>query len=135
MKKIDWSDKYSVGIPEIDTQHKQIVDEINKLAELVNKQEHSEEAHAVLRNIMVYATRHLSYEEDLLIDNDYPGYEQHHDCHNKYRLGFYSIFADPNEPLENKMDFLRQWWNQHILEEDMKYKPFFQENEINQNDF
>ena len=28
---------------------------------------------------------------------------------------------------EKLQNYLKEWWNLHILEEDMKYKPFFQQ--------
>ncbi len=122
MEEIIWSDQYSVGIPSVDAQHQAIVEQINRLlATVANSSEHI----AAINALITLGTEHLSHEEDLLIDYDYPNYEQHHAEHQRYKDGFYTILSDPDKPLEDKTAFIKSWWNHHILYEDMKYKPFF----------
>ena len=125
MEKIEWSDEFSVGVPELDNQHQLILSEINKLIELKGLNRESSEIGTVVSNIISYATKHLSYEEDLLIDNDYPDYEQHFAKHNAYRNDFYSKLSSSSSSIDEILVFLLHWWNDHILEEDMKYKSFF----------
>lgn len=130
MKKIIWSKDYSVGVHVLDEQHKKIVSEINKLIDLRENGGANSAAANVISNLITYAIEHLSAEEDILIDADYPGFEAHYALHQKYRDGFFSMVANPDNTTDDKLQFLKGWWEHHILEDDMKYKPFLKSKQL-----
>ena len=66
MALFNWSEKFILGIPEIDQQHKQIVDLINKLSDLRNKEADNEGLDELINELISYTKTHLSYEENLL---------------------------------------------------------------------
>ncbi len=127
---IEWTEAYSVGIEKIDNQHKKIVTLINDLIMKTSKNSHEE----ILNDLYFYINEHLRDEEKLLIDRDYPFISSHKDLHNNFRTRideFSAAIKSSPEDFEPKLIlFLRHWWDHHILEEDMKYKMFFQENEV-----
>lgn len=134
MKKIEWSDEYSVGVSKLDEQHKTIVDLINQLIEFPDCSNNSEVLHETLNLMMKYSMEHLNYEEKLMIESGYPDTLDHKNYHTAYieRYADLSIQAmrAGNEVTLMLLKFLRDWWNEHILVEDMKYKPFFKEKGI-----
>jgi hemerythrin len=132
MDSIKWSDDFSVGIEAIDTQHRAKIEIINDLIKLPSTPASSPEETHILLRLLSYSHQHLSYEEDLLIDNDYPEFEEHLDSHSYYR-GYVTRLLDKTineETRELVTLFLRDWWMTHILHEDMKYKPFLEEKDI-----
>ena len=134
MKKINWSDEYSVGVSELDKQHKQIISAINELNENLDLSSRSERLHNILGRIIIYAQNHLNYEENLLRENGYPDLESHSKKHKDYTKtvsDFAVEILEYREELPIKLlEFLNQWWVNHILKEDMKYKSFFEEKGI-----
>ena len=129
--KISWSDDYSVGVAELDKQHKRIIDVINELNMNLDLSSRSEKLHNILGRIIIYGQNHLDYEESLLIENSYPDLENHIKKHQDYRKtvsDFAVEILEYKEDLPVKLlEYLNQWWVSHIQVEDMKYKSFFEE--------
>ncbi|NNJ91628.1 MAG: hemerythrin family protein [Gammaproteobacteria bacterium] len=134
MDIITWSDEYSVGVSELDNQHKKIIALINELNASREISSRSEKLHNILGRIIIYAQNHLDYEENLLRKNAYPDFENHLRKHQDYKLKVSDFAVDIleyREDLPEKLlNYLNQWWMDHILKEDMQYKPFFEEKGI-----
>ncbi len=135
MNKIEWKDEYSVGVDELDEQHKKIIAMINLLNENQSEKSQVEVVRNVLIEMMKYSKYHLDYEEGLLAQNDYPDYKNHKNSHLDYMMAYSSLSIEimkheKDQVPKNLLDFLNNWWTHHILVEDMKYKPFFQEKGI-----
>ena len=129
MGLIVWSDEYSVGVHALDQQHKKIVTLINNLAfEMINDVP-SDSVDEILNQMIKYAMQHLEYEEKLLSENNYPEYEGHKTLHTRYFEQFNQVASEAKlggrQAKMNFLHFLQGWWQNHILIEDMKYKPFF----------
>ncbi len=131
MKKIVWTDKYSVGVNSIDIQHRKIIELINILIEHHNDTADSDTVFNVLQEMMKYAQKHLDDEEKLLEKYEYPELMQHAAIHVAYleRVAEFSfeVMALNNDISTELLEFLKNWWIQHILQEDMKYRPFFEQ--------
>ena len=67
IKKIDWSDEYLLGVPEIDQQHKKLVAIANELYDVVLGSEADFKAKmpVVLKTLTDYTKYHFSTEEAL----------------------------------------------------------------------
>ena len=128
MEKIIWTDNFSVGMEEIDNQHQMIASYINRLIETPNLSVRSVEFHNIVNEMLGYIKQHLKYEEKLLEKCNYPDLNKHKKYHFDFalKLNEFAINTIHNRK-EMPAEFLRllfSWWEQHILEEDMKYKPF-----------
>jgi len=124
MNKITWKNGYSIGHEEIDSQHKKIVELINKLDE----SDSPEITTDIISKVNGYVRHHLDYEEKLLESLGYSEFKQHKELHIHYskeisNLTVKATFLDDFAPAE-LLEFLKQWWDNHILVEDMKYKDF-----------
>lgn len=131
MKVIAWSDEYSVGVQKLDEQHKIIINFINELLKNPGISTSSETLHDIVDEMCKYARAHLDYEESLLNEINYPELDKHRKSHEKFieAIAGYSIdttLRDSAVP-DKLLRFLKEWWLNHILEEDMKYKPYFAE--------
>jgi hemerythrin len=128
MNKILWSDKFSVGNAKLDAQHQVIIDLINKLVDLQAQPFDKVSVRAIYSDLVKYGMEHLKYEEDLLNDHDYQDIVKHKHEHYLYVKQVTKSLKDTvntnEESLGEMIVFLSDWWTEHILEEDMKYKSF-----------
>jgi hemerythrin-like metal-binding protein len=132
MEPIQWSEKFSVGVEELDEQHQQIIKMLNRLISTRKTiGTDSEEISDILQEMTPYAQEHFKTEEKLLRAYGYPGLEEQREEHRAYRLKTVNFstatMIGVNEVPEILIAYLFDWWNHHILDEDMKYKPFFKE--------
>lgn len=135
IEKIDWSTDFSVGIQKIDQQHKLIIEYINKLITQSTISVRSEQFHSILSDLIDYSNQHLKYEEKLLQIYDYPDFEEHKKVHDIY-IETVSNFTletmnKDNALVEKTLFFLKNWWTDHILKDDMEYKDFMNNKGVN----
>ena len=118
---IVWSDQFSVGVPQMDAQHRRMIDLINTLHSGAD----AGSASQAISGMFDYASQHFASEEELLRR---VGYSELHTQQREHRafLSKADEFSKANlntpEMCAQIADFLRSWMLHHILEEDMKYK-------------
>jgi len=135
---IEWSEKISVGIQEIDEQHKQLVELINRLFDaMTTGKEKVQVAKEILNELTQYTIVHFSVEESLFRIFDYPDYEQHCEKHNSLREKVAEINAKVQQGermiTPELLTFLKKWITNHIMVEDKAYSPFFLERGLKKN--
>ena len=130
MDKIIWVDEYSVGHKTLDIQHKELIELINKLYEYRNESIDSETINDIITELLKFQNHHLEYEEELLKSLGYPGYKEHKASHAEYTktISGYTIEAIIKKNIRpiDYLKFIKHWLFDHILVEDMKFKPFLQ---------
>lgn len=130
MNIIVWSDKYSVGIKAIDEQHQKLVSLINEISSQLLVVSDIGKVQSSIKELIGYVEQHIEFEERMLADAGYTELASHQQKHRDYLNKFYKL-AEVNEnfskyELSQLSVYLLDWWDRHILEEDMKYKPLFQ---------
>lgn len=126
---ITWSEGYSVGIKEIDAQHKKLIELINGLYGLyVEKNE--KDIGKIIKEIKEYTIYHFSAEEKLFRENKYDGARAHIKLHEDFIQEFNDMVKDytkmPSVLNIRILTFLQKWLTNHILKEDKKYVGFLQ---------
>ncbi len=128
-KFITWSGELSVGIEEIDAQHKVLVDLINRMHDAIEEHHGSEVVLGILSDLADYTKIHFAVEESLMRILDYPGYEEHKEIHDElleHVVELQQKVASGKTAISFElMHFLKSWLSKHILEEDMQYSGFF----------
>ena len=131
MALFNWSEKFMLGITEIDEQHKQIVDLINNLSELKTKDRNNEDLEGVVNGLISYTKTHWSFEERLLKQHEYPEFASHKSEHDqeellvKQAVGFQKKHMEEGTVLSADIAILlNDWLTEHILVVDKKYVPF-----------
>lgn len=131
MSDILWMESYSVGVPSIDDQHKQLIELNNQLFHAIMEDRGRDVVLDVLGELAEYATRHFSHEEDLL--NEYgfdPALLSEHVAEHRSlteQVQDYLQGADQQSSLDLVVyDFLRDWTTNHLKETDSKYANFLQ---------
>lgn len=129
--KILWSDSYSVGNKELDSQHKELFNIINKLNTLIDKEITGNSISKLLIDMSNYVEIHFRTEERLLEEINYPGYHDQMNSHEDFILKTIDLFdtynTDPEAiDLVEINNYLFNWLSEHILKEDMMYKEYFE---------
>lgn len=125
MTMVAWSDDYSVGIQEIDEQHKRLLALINELYTALAQKQNRDKMSQVLGELVDYTKVHFAVEESLMRLFDYKDYAAHKTIHDDIVskvLGFQSRFnaGDDKVGMELLM-FLKDWLINHIQKVDTQY--------------
>ncbi len=126
MAFFEWKDAYSVGVPELDDQHRALIEIINSLDAIERE---GGEISRVLDTLDWYVEEHFATEEKLLKQAGYADYEGHQAEHRKFETWlkstrFYMRNAGPQsaEAAKEVSDYLKDWLAKHILVMDMDYR-------------
>ena len=129
MGPIEWDDKYSVGIGDLDVQHKGLLIIINNLIEADGKKVNSKQYSDIVASLIHYAYTHFATEENYMTQAEYPDQPKHILEHVDFIMKVMSLAlkvengnqADRDELLT----FLKNWFSAHILVIDRYYIPYF----------
>lgn len=124
---ITWTPDMSVGVPELDDDHRIIVALINQLAAAQNVDD-AGVVEAVLDRLALYVDEHFLREEEYMESVGFPGLQAHrhihHDLTNKVEQIRLDFFLGKSDSIgADTLEFLTGWLRQHILVEDMQYNP------------
>jgi hemerythrin len=131
MALMRWSEKMSVGVPELDADHKELIKVINQLGADAEDEARRNAVRQSLFALLRYAEYHFAREEKVMAACRYPGVREHKLEHRDFvdRINrLHRRFDDnPEEAAtvvnEALLNFLQDWLNHHILIEDMAYRP------------
>ena len=128
MEIIQWSEKYSVGINEIDNQHKGLVILINELFTLMSEGKAKANMEDVFNHLTDYTKKHFYTEEAMIIKYAFPEYKEHKSEHNSFIEHLSQLkedFRNEKNAISVKvLNFLKDWLLNHIMISDQKYSPF-----------
>jgi len=128
---LSWNDKLSVGVPEIDRQHKQMMFIINSMGEVLKNDPDFTKIAPIVDELVAYTQKHFAYEESLLVKNNCPEFAAHEKNHiqllqeiNEWRE---KAKGSSPENLKTLMSILRVWFPGHILNADKKHAGYFKQ--------
>ena len=129
---IVWRDAMSVGIPELDADHKRLILIINAI-EKATKSSDDALLRGVLQDLAKYFEMHFRREEAVFAALNVPGQEEHRASHQtmtqKARLVRDRIQSCASDDERWKLAgavsaMLNDWLLNHVFKEDMKIKPY-----------
>ena len=128
-KFVEWTEELSVGIEEIDEQHKVLAGLVNEMHEAIQEHHAHDAVRGILDRLASYTKTHFVVEESLMRILNYPDYETH--------KGEHDALIDQISALQEKLDagkasvnfelmhFLKVWLTKHIMESDKAYSSHF----------
>jgi hemerythrin len=127
---ISWIDEMSVGIPEVDEDHKKFFTLINELNQSITYRKSADEIKNIVQSIVADAERHFSLEERLFKEWNYPNTDAHATSHVKALQALRNILNDfvPYGHDSGWVDTslrIRDILLGDIQDEDMKYAEFY----------
>lgn len=131
MAFVSWSDNLSIGIIQIDAQHKNLVNMLNNLYDAMTAGKGKDVAPKILKEMSGYALTHFATEEKLMQQHGYPEFEAHkreHEAFVKKVQEFNAEMQKGNLGVTSQVaNFLKTWLVNHIQGTDKKYGPFLKE--------
>jgi len=124
-----WSDEYSVGVAEIDAQHKTLFEMLERLREAIHAKHGSAACIEILDELVAYTKVHFTLEESLMRLSHYPDLEAHRKRHRdlvaEVEAMYEKIHNGGGSISFELLHFLRTWLTRHILNEDLRYADHF----------
>jgi hemerythrin len=134
MEPIRWTEEFSVGVSEMDRQHKKFMRMLNRLINEPEAQTHSETISDLLSGMIAYAREHFRDEEALMAEYGYPFKDHQTEQHKAFVKKTVDICSAVEVGVDSVpqvlLAYLKDWLVQHILQQDMRYKTFFLERGI-----
>jgi len=128
-----WTDELSVGVKEIDDQHKELIKRVNQLATAVLKRDGRSKIKNTLNYMNQYAEYHFLYEESYMAQFEYPDLADHKNEHQRFKTVYAKLKSDfaregPSENFALKLQmFLIDWLILHLQEYDGKMGKFLRD--------
>lgn len=129
MPLVLWNDSLNVGIPEIDHQHKQLIEQMNALVDAMHKNRGTEEIQRIIKFLDQYIWQHFGFEESCMQKYQCPVAAQNKNAHAEFIQNFKGIkeeFAKNGASLILSMrvnEQLLDWFINHIKKIDCELKP------------
>jgi hemerythrin-like metal-binding protein len=121
---MEWYDSYSIGVKEVDDQHKELVAMITKLQSSLSSGGSSVEIIEALKFLVNYTKLHFATEEDVMRRIGYDEFENHQNIHKRLvgQVGEILINLKKGKSVDiyEMIDFLTNWLINHIRDEDQK---------------
>lgn len=125
---IEWNDGMSVGVEDLDNDHRVLIDLINQLAAAEDRQDRIN-LEAVLDELVDYTVFHFEKEEQYMESAGYPALASHKRTHAVLTEQVLAIRRRVVEGGQSGLgdevlDFLSRWLREHILQADALYRPY-----------
>ncbi|THF66624.1 bacteriohemerythrin [Pseudothauera nasutitermitis] len=121
---VAWDESYSLGLEEIDDQHKVLFDIMNHLWSAIVRRTDSSEMLRILAELERYTVTHFSAEEAYMQSTGYAGLAAHRAQHEQFVARVNAARADIQQGKQISLEllqFLRDWLVRHIQVEDRAY--------------
>ncbi|MBL0312648.1 MAG: hemerythrin family protein [Holophagaceae bacterium] len=117
-----WSPELSIGIKEIDLQHKSLIQAVNALYDAFQSEEGERDLSWIIHFLANYTVEHFATEEALMERIGYPRFNEHLRLHEELLQQVGAFLAKFNAGTagisEDLLEFLKQWLLVHIGSED-----------------
>ncbi len=134
MSFFQWDARFDIGVNEMNGEHKEIMNLMNRLYELNEKRAPKTDLATAISNLATYTLKHFSDEEAFMASIKYPDLEKHKTIHQnlltnlklhqeKFEKGSGVVEAD-------FFAFLKLWLSAHIQGIDMKYGDYVKQRKV-----
>jgi hemerythrin len=128
MKDIVWSSILSVGVAEIDDDHRRLIGLFNELNRAVAAGESAGYLAATLEELINCTVWHFSHEERLMLKHGFPGIEPHKAAHRELIEAVRELQAklaqSGHAVTQDEILYLDRWLTEHILTVDQGLGAF-----------
>jgi hemerythrin-like metal-binding protein len=128
MQLLKWSTELELGLEQVDSQHKQLINIINELTIAAEYNQSNSLLLPIVDKLQQYANVHFKAEEDIFTEYNYPGRAEHEAEHATF-IDSINYIRRQCEIIDSSMsnrirDFLLHWFCTHIKVNDKEYKRF-----------
>lgn len=123
---LKWKDEYSIGVEEIDNQHKHLFEIGNSAYELLKdefKIDKYDEVIDIIEQLREYTQFHFKAEEEYMLEKKYIGYFEQKKQHDAFikkinSVDLRNIDQDQDKYIKDLLEFVFNWIIDHILKKD-----------------
>ena len=123
-----WSDEYSINVAELDEQHKELLEHVNKLHAGVEAQIDKQDLHQLLSALYEYTAFHFASEERLMKQHGMKNVKKHHKEHKlllKHLKHICNAVSEGKRPaFYSEYDVSNDWFLAHIMGFDKQMGTF-----------
>ena len=128
-----WSESMSVGVALLDSDHKALIETINRLHDAVEDGDEPGILDGIFDSLVAYVEHHFAREERIMEVCGYPAAAEHAAEHLRFvqdmRYTRDRYFRGEEAGIGRELlDYLKGWLTHHILVEDMAYRPYTEGN-------
>ena len=128
MSLIDWTEKFSVGIDDIDKQHQKWISIVNELHDSIMETRGISTLKELVKEMEEYTDFHFSAEEEMLQKAGWPELDRHKRIHFSFKQQIAQlkrdIYSGELVLRSQVMSVIKNWLIDHILKEDQGYSEF-----------
>jgi hemerythrin-like metal-binding protein len=119
---IEWGPDLELGIPQLDAQHRSLIDLANRLFEELKIDKRGAEAKRAVAELFTYSATHFADEEAYFERFNLPSRDKHGSSHAAFvaRASEFEDRLTAGSPAETQelLSFLQSWIRRHIARED-----------------
>jgi hemerythrin-like metal-binding protein len=134
MQTTSWKKRYSVGVEEIDRQHRGLLDIMNQITTSFKKKDDWQSSSVIIDSLIHYAYNHFSTEERYMIEAGYPEVSWHIGLHIAFMRKLFLMSEEYKQyglALQKEIvGYLANWYSSHVLDVDRKYMPYMEKKGI-----
>ena len=131
---IAWNEDLRTGDDQIDHQHMYLIEQTNRLYELIANGIDQEECQRLAAKLIKYASKHFAAEEQLMEELLYPGYPEHLREHQEFSKRVVDLFERQVQgeriTPEALKGLLSEWFTHHIRNYDLALAHFAKKSKV-----
>lgn len=124
MALIEWKDEFSVGVPDVDHEHQQLIALINDLHDIMSRDDNKVTVMDFLGEIYSQVSAHFALEEKIMRERKYDEYAEHKADHEALLDELRDIMDDYEEGAYFSdyafADTLEKWFSDHFRTRDAR---------------
>ena len=124
MSLIEWKDEFSVGVSSVDLEHRELIELINDLHDLMGQGTPEDRVVASLGEIFAVISAHFALEEKFMRDTGYEAFAEHKEDHEALLDELRDIMdrvEDDGSYDENRLSReLESWFTEHFRTHDAR---------------
>lgn len=124
MSLIEWKDHFSLGVPEIDVEHRELIELINELYASVQRGGTDSTTADFLGELYTRIAAHFALEERIMRESRYDEYAEHKADHERLLDDIRDLMDDYEDgvyvDLERFGDRLDEWFSEHFRTRDAR---------------
>jgi hemerythrin len=124
MVLIEWKDEFSVGVPDVDHEHQELIALINELHAAMSSEDSGYTVMDFLGEIYAHVSAHFALEEKIMRKRKYDQYEEHKSDHEDLLDELRDIMDDYEENAyfsdEEFASAVEKWFTDHFKNRDAR---------------
>jgi hemerythrin len=124
MSLIEWKQQYSLGVAEVDHEHRELIELINALYESLNDANSDADVSDFLGELYTRISAHFALEEKIMRDQEYDEYDDHKADHERLLDGIRDLMDDYEDGVYVDVGrfgkHLDEWFTEHFRTRDAR---------------